>query len=87
MEYKKQLIVYYSDQRDPAYGQKIVYQATTDLKNWGPVVNIEANKELSWARPGMPTVSKLSNNKYFLTYENYGAPEGGCNTVLRKAEL
>ena len=33
------LIVYYSDQRDPNYGQKIVHQTSTDGVNWGSVVN------------------------------------------------
>jgi hypothetical protein len=29
------LIVYYSDQRDPDRGQKVVHQVTTDLRTWG----------------------------------------------------
>lgn len=74
LEYKGQVICYYSDQRDPAHGQKLVYQSTSDLKNWGKVVDVEANAVYS-ARPGMPIISKMSNNQYFLTYENGGAAE------------
>jgi hypothetical protein len=34
------LICYYSDQRaNTTHGQKMVHQVTTDLKNWGPVVD------------------------------------------------
>jgi hypothetical protein len=33
------LIVYYSDQRDPNHGQKIVHQVTTDGLTWGSVVD------------------------------------------------
>lgn len=36
-KYKDTLICYYSDQRDPKYGQKMVHQTTKDLKTWGPV--------------------------------------------------
>ena len=75
MVYNNQLICYYSDQRDPAHGQKLVHQVSSDLKTWGPIVNDEANPNYS-ARPGMPTVSKMSNGQYFFTYENGGAPEG-----------
>ncbi|MFG2729175.1 RICIN domain-containing protein [Streptomyces canus] len=69
------LIAYYSDQRDPAHGQKVVHQVTTDGVNWGPVVDDAAVPEYS-SRPGMPTVAKLPNGKYVMTYEYGGAPEG-----------
>jgi hypothetical protein len=35
----EQLICYYSDQRDPAYGQKLVHVTTSDLRTWGEVVD------------------------------------------------
>ncbi|MGW5608689.1 RICIN domain-containing protein [Streptomyces sp. NPDC003753] len=70
------LIVYYSDQRDPDYGQKIVHQVTTDGITWGPVVNDVATSTYS-DRPGMPTIAKLPNGNYVMTYEYWGAPEGG----------
>ncbi|MGW0425154.1 RICIN domain-containing protein [Streptomyces sp. NPDC003015] len=69
------LIVYYSDQRDPAHGQKVVHQVTTDLRTWGPVVDDVAMPTYS-QRPGMPTVAKLPNGNYVMTYEYGGSPSG-----------
>ncbi|WP_406430734.1 RICIN domain-containing protein [Streptomyces sp. NBC_00631] len=69
------LIVYYSDQRDPNHGQKLVHQVSTDGVNWGPVVDDVAMPTYS-NRPGMATVAKLPNGNYVLTYEYGGAPEG-----------
>ena len=37
--HENKLICYYSDQRDPDFGQKLAHQASTDLRTWGPVVN------------------------------------------------
>jgi hypothetical protein len=72
--YKNELVIYYSDQRDPAHSQKLAHQATTDLTTWGPVVDDVAYSNYS-SRPGMTTVAKLPNGQYILTYEFYGAPE------------
>ncbi|WP_042406677.1 RICIN domain-containing protein [Streptacidiphilus carbonis] len=69
------LICYYSDQRDPNHGQKVVHQDTTDGVTWGPVVDDVAVSPYS-SRPGMPTVAKLPNGNYVMTYEYGGAPEG-----------
>ena len=69
------LVVYYSDQRDPAHGQKLVHQVSTDGVNWGPVVDDVAVSTYS-ARPGMATVAQLPNGNYVMTYEYGGAPEG-----------
>lgn len=69
------LVAFYSDQRDPAYGQKIVHQTTTDLVNWGGIVNDVINPTYS-DRPGMPIITKLPDGRYMMTYENGGAPEG-----------
>jgi hypothetical protein len=69
------LIVYYSDQRDSAHGQKIVHQVSTNGTSWGSVVNDVAVSTYS-ARPGMGTVAKLPNGNYVMTYEYGGAPEG-----------
>ena len=63
------LIVYYSDERDPAYPQKIVHQTSTDGLNWGSVVNDVA---LSGLRPGMPVVAKMANGNYIMSYEIVG---------------
>ena len=70
--YNNQLICYYSDSRDfVAHSQKLVHQRTSDLINWGPIVDDEANPNRS-ERPGMTTVSRMGNGQYFMTYENIG---------------
>ncbi|KAK4613480.1 hypothetical protein CLAFUW4_08871 [Fulvia fulva] len=74
MEYEGDLIYYYSDQRDPEAGQKLVHQVTSDLVTYGPVVDDVKYGTYDW-RPGMTTVSLLSNGSYLLTYEFYGAVE------------
>ncbi|CBX91309.1 hypothetical protein IAQ61_010672 [Plenodomus lingam] len=74
MLHQKKLICYYSDQRDNAtHGQKMVHQTTTDLKNWGPVVD-DVKYPKYTDRPGMPTVAKLPNGKFIMTYEYGGGP-------------
>ncbi|KAJ9625572.1 hypothetical protein H2203_004329 [Taxawa tesnikishii (nom. ined.)] len=83
--YEGQLICYYSDQRDPLNGQKLVHQTTTDLKNWGPIVNDVAYNNSDW-RPGMTTVSQIANGSYFMTYEFYGATEGAFSVYYRIAD-
>lgn len=65
--------MYYSDQRDPAHGQKLVHQTSKDLKNWDAVVDDVAYAEYT-ARPGMTTVIQLPNGKYMMTYEYGGGP-------------
>ncbi|KAI1084307.1 glycoside hydrolase family 93 protein [Whalleya microplaca] len=72
--HKGKLIYYYSDQRDNAtHGQKLVHQTTTDLKNWGPVVDDVAYPTYT-DRPGMPTVALLPNGQYIYAYEYGGGP-------------
>jgi hypothetical protein len=75
MVYRNKLICYYSDQRDPKYGQKMVHQTTTDLKTWGPVVD-DVRYPTYTDRPGMPTVALLPNGKYIMSYEYGGGPHG-----------
>jgi len=61
------LIVYYSDERDPAHNQKIVHQTSVDGLSWGSVVNdvaIDLKK-----RPGMPAVAMMDNGKYIMSLE------------------
>jgi hypothetical protein len=52
-----------------------VHQVTTDLHTWGPVVDDVAMPTYS-QRPGMPTVAKLPNGNYVMTYEYGGSPSG-----------
>ncbi|KAL3421094.1 bnr asp-box repeat domain protein [Phlyctema vagabunda] len=74
MVYNNQLVAYYSDQRDPAHGQKLVHQVSSDGVTWGSIVNDVAYSTYS-QRPGMSTIAALPNGKWILTYE-YG---GGAN--------
>jgi hypothetical protein len=73
MMYNGQLVCYYSDQRDTAYGQKMVHQVTSDGKTWGPVVN-DVRYPTYGQRPGMPIVHKLPTGAYMMTYEYGGGP-------------
>lgn len=66
------LIAYYSDQRDPKYGQKIVHQTSTDGINWGPVID-DVTSSLYIDRPGMPVVARMGNGNYIMTYEMCGS--------------
>lgn len=53
------LSVYYSDQRDPKHGQKLVQQTTEgDFDSWGPVVNMVASDTYE-DRPGMLIVTEV----------------------------
>ena len=85
MEYNNQIITYYSDQRDPDHGQKMVHQVSTDLVNWGDIVDDVAYDTYDF-RPGMPTVALLPNGQYILTYEFHGAAEGSFSVYYRLSE-
>ena len=61
------LICYYSDETDPAHNQKIVHKTTTDGSSWSGVVNDVALG--TTLRPGMPTLAKMANGQYIMTYE------------------
>lgn len=61
------LIVYYSDERDPAHNQKIVHQASVDGLTWESVVDDVAIGLKQ--RPGMPVVAKMGNGKYIMSLE------------------
>jgi hypothetical protein len=67
------LICYYSDQRDPNFGQKLAHQTSTDLYNWGPVVD-DATGTAYAERPGMTTVARLKGDLWIMTYE-FGEPD------------
>jgi hypothetical protein len=78
------LIVYYSDQRQNAViSQKLVHQASTDALRWGPVVD-DVTYPYQSARPGMATVAE-NNGRWIMTYENCGAPGGGCPVTYKIA--
>ncbi|KLU93073.1 BNR/Asp-box repeat domain-containing protein [Magnaporthiopsis poae ATCC 64411] len=70
MLYEHQIVVFYSDQRDPEHSQKLAHQVSSDLKNWGPVVNDVRYDDFK-ARPGMTVVEYVPPiNKYMLVYES-----------------
>ena len=75
--HENRLICYYSDQRDPNFGQKLAHQTSTDLRTWGPVVN-DATGTTYAERPGMTTVAQLSEHRWIMTYE-FGAPVDPAN--------
>ncbi|PBP19151.1 BNR/Asp-box repeat domain containing protein [Diplocarpon rosae] len=74
--YGDHLVVYYSDQSDPEYGQKLCHKTSPDGVNWGPVVNDVAYPDYD-RRPGMATIAEFKGH-YILTYENGGgdSPSG-----------
>jgi hypothetical protein len=65
------LICYYSDQRDPEYGQKLAHQTSTDLCTWGPVVDDAVGTDYS-QRPGMTTVAQVNHRLWIMTHEAGG---------------
>ncbi|PZT52855.1 ricin-type beta-trefoil lectin domain protein [Paenibacillus silvae] len=69
--HNNKLIVYYSDERDAAHAQKLVHQVSTDGVNWGSVVEDVALSD-SNLRPGMPTIAKMGNGSFAMTYEMVG---------------
>ena len=71
------LIAYYSDQRDPDFGQKLSHQTSTDLVTWGPVVNDVTGNTYA-ERPGMTSVAQLPNGQWIMTFE-YGQPDDPAN--------
>ncbi|MFI5709220.1 sialidase family protein [Kribbella sp. NPDC051620] len=75
--HKDKLICYYSDQRDPKFGQKLAHQTSTDLRTWGPVVD-DATGTTYDQRPGMTTVARLRGNLWIMTYE-FGTPDDPDN--------
>lgn len=74
--HNSELVCFYSDQRDPQYGQKLVHQTTSDLVSWSEPVN-DVTYPTYTARPGMAVVSRLPTEQWILTYENGGAPIPG----------
>lgn len=66
--HRDRLVCYYSDQRDPSYGQKLAHQTSTDLRHWGPVVDDAVGAEYS-QRPGMTTVAQVHRSLWIMTYE------------------
>lgn len=79
------LIAYYSDQRDPKHGQKLVHETTTDGVTWSKPVDDEAEVDPA-ARPGMTTVARLGDGRWAMTYEYGGAPEADFAVYIKIAD-
>lgn len=69
MVVNNKLYCFYSDERDPAYGQKLVHQSTTDGVKWSSVVNDVA---ITGQRPGMVVVTQMPNGNFLMVYEIIG---------------
>jgi hypothetical protein len=69
------LICYLSDERNPSYNQAIIHISSTDGVNWSPLTYDVATTDQA-LRPGMPTVAKMGNGQYIMTYEMVGLPGG-----------
>jgi len=69
-EYDNQVVVYYSDQRDPKHGQKLAHQTSRDLKKWKAPVD-DVAYDLYTQRPGMTVVDYIPTiKKWILVHEN-----------------
>jgi hypothetical protein len=79
LTYNNKLILYYSDQRDALYGQKLVHTVSSDALNWEPLVD-DVTYPVYTARPGMTTITQLPNRKYMMTYEYGGGPLASGST-------
>lgn len=81
--HRNRLVCYYSDQRDPRYGQKLVHQVSHDLRTWGPVVE-DFTSPVYTDRPGMTTVAALPGGRWIMTNEAGGGPVGSFFAVHYK---
>lgn len=72
LEYGGEVHIFYSDERDPLYNQKISVQSSVDLLSWGPQTNVVLGPD-SNARPGMPIISQFPGG-WFLSFELCNAP-------------
>lgn len=70
------IVCFFSDQRDPAYSQKLVHVTTTDLLTWSAAVP-DVVYSTQGDRPGMTTVAHIEpTDTYIMTYEYCGT--AGC---------
>ena len=58
MIWQVKIIVYYSGQRDPAHGQKLVHQISSDLLMWGNPVDDVAYSTYDF-QPGMAAIAEM----------------------------
>jgi hypothetical protein len=65
------LVMFWSDETDPAHSQKLVQMRTFDGRHWQDEKNTVAGN-VQADRPGMAVVSRLPNGHFFMTYEMVG---------------
>ena len=83
LQYNGKLIMYFSDQRDSRYSQKLSMSSTTDLKSWTASSDVVAQTNVH-ARPGMAVISYIPTTKqYILSYEQCQDNAGGCPAYFR----
>lgn len=81
LAYQGQLIVYFSDNRDSRYSQKLTHVTSKDLVNWSATSDDVTGSQSD--RPGMATVAALPNGQWIMTYENGISSGGGYNFPVR----
>ena len=69
------LFCFYSDDSDPRHSQKLVYKYSTDLVHWSEKKECVACDDPD-LRPGMPSVVRMGDGTYFMTYEMIGLDNG-----------
>lgn len=80
-------ICYYSDERDAAHSQKLVYQISPDGGlTWNPTVYDVVALPNQSDRPGMLRAAKMGNGKWIMTYEYVGYPNVAAVTFKTSAD-
>jgi hypothetical protein len=72
------LVMFWSDQTDPAHHQKIMQMRTFDGRHWQDEKDTVASRNKDDA-PGMAVVSQLPNGHFFMTYEVSGPTASGAD--------
>ncbi|KAL4882055.1 hypothetical protein BJY04DRAFT_217748 [Aspergillus karnatakaensis] len=82
--YNNQIVIFYSDQTDPAHSQKLVHKTTDDLLTWSdPVPDAAFTRQRD--RPGMTTVAHIeSTDRWIMTFEWCGV--GGCRVHYKVSD-
>ncbi|MBP3332849.1 MAG: exo-alpha-sialidase [Clostridia bacterium] len=65
------LYCFYSDDSDPKHDQKLVYKRSKDGVKWSEIYDV-CTFDNPADRPGMFSMTKMSNGEYFMVYEYVG---------------
>lgn len=76
------LYCFYSDDATAKHSQSLVYKKSTDGKNWSEPYDMTAPDDYA-LRPGMISIAKMGNGKFFSVYE-VGSDKGGGVPVYYK---